>query len=48
VETAFISNPDEEKRLNDPSYRLQVAQAIGKGIIDYFANYTPNTLLANR
>jgi len=50
VETAFISNPDEEKRLNDPSYRTQVAQAIGKGIVDYFANYTPlrNTLLANR
>ena len=50
VETAFISNPEEESRLNDPAYRLQVAQAIREGILNYFANHEPlrNTLLANR
>ncbi len=27
VETAFISNPDEERKLNDDSYRDQMADA---------------------
>lgn len=37
VETAFISNPDEERKLNDNSYRNQMADAIIKGIKRYFA-----------
>ena len=41
VETAFISNPDEEKRLNDPDYREQMADAILKGIKRYFAANPP-------
>lgn len=36
IETAFISNPEEEKRLNDPSYQDKMADAIVKGIKDYF------------
>ncbi|MEA3638593.1 MAG: N-acetylmuramoyl-L-alanine amidase [Lamprobacter sp.] len=41
VETAFISNPDEEKRLNNPSYQNKLADAIRDGIIEYFAEYPP-------
>ena len=37
VETAFISNPSEERRLNDKSYQLKVAHAILGGIDRYFA-----------
>ncbi len=36
VETAFISNPDEEKRLNDEAYQDQMAAAIARGIKAYF------------
>lgn len=41
VETAFISNPDEERRLNDDSYRDQMADAIFRGIKRYFAANPP-------
>ena len=41
VETAFISNPDEERRLNDDAYRDQMASAILKGIKRYFAANPP-------
>ncbi|WP_116135537.1 N-acetylmuramoyl-L-alanine amidase [Trinickia diaoshuihuensis] len=41
VETAFISNPDEEKRLNDDGYRGEMANAILKGIKRYFAANPP-------
>ncbi len=41
VETAFISNPEEEARLNDDSYRSQMASAILKGIKRYFAANPP-------
>ncbi len=37
VETAFISNPTEEKRLTDPSYQDKVAQAVLGGIRHYFS-----------
>jgi N-acetylmuramoyl-L-alanine amidase len=37
VETAFISNPDEEKRLNDEEYQNKLAGAILNGINRYFA-----------
>ncbi len=37
VETAFISNPTEEKRLIDPSYQDKVAQAVMSGIKHYFS-----------
>jgi N-acetylmuramoyl-L-alanine amidase len=37
VETAFISNPSEERRLNDEKYQLKIASAILDGIKRYFA-----------
>ncbi len=37
VETAFISNPEEERRLNDEDYQEKLAQAILGGIKRYFA-----------
>jgi N-acetylmuramoyl-L-alanine amidase len=41
VETAFISNPDEEKRLNDEAYQDQLARAILVGIKRYLAKHPP-------
>jgi N-acetylmuramoyl-L-alanine amidase len=41
VETAFISNPEEEKRLNDQDYQDRLAQALLDGIRDYFAKHPP-------
>jgi N-acetylmuramoyl-L-alanine amidase len=41
VETAFISNPDEEKRLNNEAYQDKLARAILDGIRDYFAKHPP-------
>lgn len=37
IETAFISNPDEEKRLNDEEYQEKLAEAIMRGIRQYLA-----------
>ncbi|OGS72092.1 MAG: N-acetylmuramoyl-L-alanine amidase [Gallionellales bacterium GWA2_60_142] len=37
IETAFISNPDEERRLNDEDYQNKLAGAILNGINRYFA-----------
>lgn len=41
VETAFISNPDEEKRLVMPRYQNQLADAMMRGIERYFAANPP-------
>ncbi|MFM9113811.1 MAG: N-acetylmuramoyl-L-alanine amidase [Polynucleobacter victoriensis] len=41
IETAFISNPEEEARLNDVEYQEQIALAIVKGIRSYFAKNPP-------
>ncbi|MGH8750184.1 MAG: N-acetylmuramoyl-L-alanine amidase [Burkholderiales bacterium] len=41
VETAFISNPDEEKKLKDESYQNKIADAIAGGIKRYFAKNPP-------
>lgn len=37
IETAFISNPEEEKRLNDDEYQDKLAEAIMRGIRQYLA-----------
>ena len=37
IETAFISNPTEEKKLKDRAYQRKMAQAILSGIKRYFA-----------
>ena len=39
VETAFISNPDEERRLNDHAYQDTMAEAILRGIRSHFDQY---------
>jgi len=41
VETAFISNPDEEKRLRSEAYQNQLADALMKGIERYFESNPP-------
>ncbi|HKO67263.1 MAG TPA: N-acetylmuramoyl-L-alanine amidase [Burkholderiaceae bacterium] len=41
VETAFISNPEEEKRLRDDEYQDRMARAILAGIKRYFAKNPP-------
>ncbi len=39
VETAFISNPEEERRLNDSGYQDRMARAILLGIQQYLARH---------
>ena len=47
VETAFISNPAEERKLNDPSHQNQLTSALLDGLKDYFRSHAPDgTLLA--
>jgi N-acetylmuramoyl-L-alanine amidase len=41
VETAFISNPQEEKRLNDEAYQDKLARAILEGIREYLVKHPP-------
>lgn len=36
IETAFISNPDEERKLREPKYQDKMAEAIADGIRNYF------------
>lgn len=47
VETGFVSNPKEAKRLGSRDYQKQVARAIFNGVDRYFTrNPPPNTYLA--
>ncbi|MFZ5639033.1 MAG: N-acetylmuramoyl-L-alanine amidase [Pseudomonadota bacterium] len=49
VETAFISNPDEERRLTDPAYQRALARAVLEGVDTYFTRQPPpGTLYAVR
>ncbi len=41
VETAFISNPDEERKLRDADYRGKLVDALEDGIARYFARHPP-------
>lgn len=41
VETAFITNSDEERRLNDDAYQTKMAEAIFAGIKRYFSANPP-------
>ena len=41
VETAFISNPDEEAKLRSEAYQVQLADALMRGINRYFARNPP-------
>jgi N-acetylmuramoyl-L-alanine amidase len=49
VETAFISNPEQERLLRNPAFRERMAESLLAGIKGYFANHAPpGTLLAAR
>jgi N-acetylmuramoyl-L-alanine amidase len=49
VETAFITNPEEERKLNDPRHRTDLARAILDGVNAYFTRQPPpGTLYAAR
>ncbi|MDZ4186938.1 MAG: N-acetylmuramoyl-L-alanine amidase [Hydrogenophaga sp.] len=41
VETAFISNPEEEIRLKSVAYQTELADALVKGIVRYFSQNPP-------
>ncbi|MBX9847834.1 MAG: N-acetylmuramoyl-L-alanine amidase, partial [Rhodocyclaceae bacterium] len=41
IETAFISNPEEEAKLTDEDYQDKMAEAILRGIKRYFAKNPP-------
>ncbi len=41
VETGFISNPDESRKLATPAYRKQMANSVFKGIRQYFYQHPP-------
>jgi len=50
IETAFISNPEEEKRLNDSAYQDRLVDAIVVGVKDYFDKHpltAPSRLTRN-
>jgi len=47
VETGFISNPKESRRLKTKKYQKQIAKAVQKGLTRYFENSPPpGSLLA--
>lgn len=49
VETAFITNPDEERKLRDESYQQKLASAVMAGVREYFyAHPVPGTVIAAR
>ncbi|MBS7807335.1 N-acetylmuramoyl-L-alanine amidase [Variovorax sp. PCZ-1] len=41
IETAFISNPEEEQKLRDEAYQDQLADGIMRGLLRYFAKNPP-------
>ncbi|MFK2879082.1 N-acetylmuramoyl-L-alanine amidase [Rhodanobacter hydrolyticus] len=41
VETAFISNPDEEQKLRDPGHQQALAAAVMSGVKSYFESSPP-------
>ncbi|HEY3698902.1 MAG TPA: N-acetylmuramoyl-L-alanine amidase, partial [Spongiibacteraceae bacterium] len=49
VETGFVSNPKEARRLASSDYQKQIAHAIFNGVDHYFSrNPPPNTYLASK
>lgn len=41
IETGFISNPDEERRLNDPRHQQKLAESLFGGIRAHFQRHPP-------
>ncbi|KZN59829.1 hypothetical protein N473_02635 [Pseudoalteromonas luteoviolacea CPMOR-1] len=49
IETGFISNPKDEKNLNNPTHQKKLAVAITNAILNYFNQYPPKgSLLASK
>jgi N-acetylmuramoyl-L-alanine amidase len=50
IETAFISNPGEEKRLTEKEFQQRMARTIARGVKDYFYSSPPpgTWIAANR
>ena len=49
IETGFISNPTEARRLNQAEHQGKIVRAIHRGVVNYWqANPPPGTLLAHR
>jgi len=48
IETAFISNPGEEKKLRSPAHQQAVADAIFNGVREYFRQHPPDGTLFAR
>ena len=47
IETGYLTNPEEARRLNTPSFQKQLAQGIGRGVMAYFFDAPPEgTLVA--
>ena len=47
IETGYLTNPEEARRLNSPSFQKSMAQAIAQGIMNYFYEASPkDTLIA--
>lgn len=47
IETAYISNPDEERKLRDPGHQARLAEAIHAGVRKFFyASPPPGTRIA--
>ncbi len=42
IETAFISNPEEERRLTDDAYQERLAEAMIRGIKQFFIKHPPS------
>ena len=48
IETGFISNPEEARKLSDPTFQASMAQAMFGGIRSYFERFPPDgTLIAS-
>jgi N-acetylmuramoyl-L-alanine amidase len=41
IETGYLTNPEEAKRLNTPSFQKQLAAGIGRGVMAYFYDAPP-------
>ena len=48
VETAFISNPEEARKLASPSYQEQLAQGIASGVVSYYKEHLPQHMLLGK
>ena len=44
VETAFISNPHEEKNLGSRAHQQKIAKAVFRGVVNYFREYSPTDM----